>query len=84
MCAAPRDTTHSIKNCKLCGKEFDPPQGRKIAWMNIVPSRTNPLVHTALCDECYESEGGVWWVGSDIPKYERKVKQNVMEISEDT
>ena len=52
--------------------------------MNIVPSRANPLVHSALCDECYESEGGVWWIGSDIPKYERKVKQNVMEISEDT
>ena len=72
--AAPQDTTHSIKTCKYCGKEFVKPcdecelqhckKGKRCnigKAMNITPSKANPLIHVALCDECYESEGGVWW-----------------------
>lgn len=67
--AAPRDTTHSIKNCYKCGAEFDPPEGKKIAWMNITPLKGSPLQHVALCDACYEADG-IHWVGKTIPKYE--------------
>lgn len=67
--AAPRDATHSIKNCRYCGVEFDPSEKKKISWMNITPSKDNPLIHVALCDECYEKDG-IHWVGERVPKYE--------------
>lgn len=65
--AAPRDTTYSIKNCYKCGVAFEPPEKKKMSWMNIVPLRENPLMHVALCDECFKAQGGIHWVGS-VPK----------------
>ncbi len=80
--AAPKDTTHSIKSCYRCGKEFTKPcgecevlhckQGRKCTIgkaMNIAPAKENRLMHVALCDECYAKDG-IWWVGK-APKYRR-------------
>lgn len=67
--AAPRDATHSIRSCYKCGKEFEPPEKKKISWMNIVPLKENPLMHVALCDECFEAQGGIHWVRG-VPKYE--------------
>lgn len=57
--AGPKCAEDFINSCQCCGG------GQKLGLV-VTPKRSAPNEFWALCPDCYESEGKVWWAKCNI------------------